>query len=605
MDRGDRGGPGVWLSLLVAAVATTAAMLLMFWTRSAFQIRTLPERVMEWVLLFIPPDVFEGGIGRFGPQAKVYALYFAVAVMALILLASGMALLRGARSALALWLMGPLLYLFAMGVVMPVTGAGLFGAALTQVPALVNACYLAIGLSYSTLLLLGRAFAPRPTTYRPTAAGSTAARAAGVGPRRELVLGLIPTLAAYAGVLWFGRRGGVTGSNLPLVTIQVTPQPGAAPAAPVDPTSAAALSASRPSNAPVEPPPATPAAEPMMAAPAAQPPVASLPTPKPMKKQLTRDKDGSLTAGVRQPGTLAELITPVEAHYHVTKNPVADPVIKPEDWRLVLDGEFQRPVQLDYHTLRLLPSVEVAKTLECISNLTDKCELVPFGCELIGTARWRGVRLRTLIEQAGGFKPGVASVQLVGADEFVSAIPPEVALDPNTLVAFEMDGDVLPYEHGYPARVLTPNHYGFKSAKWVIAIRPTTREVRDWYAQRNWNKDGIVKSMTRIDVPAPGASLPAGAQRIAGIAYAGDRGVSKVEYSTNGGQSWQEARLLEPSPGKDAWVRWEGGFQVASGASMTLTARLTEGNGTLQIEEFSLAQPDGASGWNSITVRGA
>ncbi|MBA2447182.1 MAG: molybdopterin-dependent oxidoreductase [Chloroflexi bacterium] len=324
-----------------------------------------------------------------------------------------------------------------------------------------------------------------------------------------------------------------------------------------------------------------------------------------MDKPIARDEYGATTAGARQPGALAELITPTENHYHVTKNPVSDPVVRPESWRLVLDGELQRPVQLDYRTLRQLPAVEMAKTLECISNFTAECQLVPFGCELIGTAVWKGVPLKDLIELAGGFKPGVVSVSLFGEDEFVSAIPAEVALDPGTLLAYEMNGDVLPYEHGYPARILTPGRYGYKSPKWVRGIRPTTREVPDWYAQRNWSKDGIVKTMSRIDVPAPGAALAPGRQRIAGIAYAADRGISMVEFSADGGQTWQTATFLEPAPGKDAWIRWEGGFELPPGAMARLFARATDGTGRLQTREFVLPAPNGASGWNSIEVKSA
>ncbi|MBA2448255.1 MAG: hypothetical protein H0V51_09550, partial [Chloroflexi bacterium] len=122
-----------WLpSLGIAGAATAAAMLLMFWTRNAFQIRTLPERVMEWVLLFVSPDTLEAGISQFRFQAKVYALYVAVAGMAAILLVVGTLLLARASSPWAIWAVGPLLYLAAMGAIMPITGGGLFGSELFQ-----------------------------------------------------------------------------------------------------------------------------------------------------------------------------------------------------------------------------------------------------------------------------------------------------------------------------------------------------------------------------------------------------------------------------------------------------------------------------------------
>jgi hypothetical protein len=148
-----------------------------------------------------------------------------------------------------------------------------------------------------------------------------------------------------------------------------------------------------------------------------------------------------------------------------------------------------------------------------------------------------------------------------------------------------------------------PGRYGMKSAKWVVGLRPMGREFVDWYGQRQWSKQAIVKTMTRIDVPGPAAELPPGQHRIAGIAYAGDRGVSKVEFSTDGGRTWRVAELLEPPAGRDTWVRWQGQFTLVPGAETTLVARATDGSGALQIEEFSLPQPDGGSGWHTADVR--
>ena len=277
----------------------------------------------------------------------------------------------------------------------------------------------------------------------------------------------------------------------------------------------------------------------------------------------------------------------------------------PDDWRLVVDGEVQRPFELDYAALRKLPSVEVTRTLECISNLVDKCELAPFGCDLISTARWKGVRLSDVLGLVGGLKPGVTFLATISADEYTTALPIDVAMSPDSLLVFEMNGQVLPREHGYPARLLVPGRYGMKNPKWVVALRPMKREFVDWYGQRSWSREARVKTMTRIDVPARDAHLQAGPQRIAGVAYAGDRGIQKVEFSADGSQTWQTADLTEPAAGRDVWVRWQGRFTIAAGAEVTLVARATDASGALQPQPFSLAQPDGAAGWNTITVRGA
>ena len=273
------------------------------------------------------------------------------------------------------------------------------------------------------------------------------------------------------------------------------------------------------------------------------------------------------------------------------------------DWRLRIDGAVQRPVEIDYANLRALPAVEVVKTLQCISNFVTKCELVPFGCDLISTARWKGVRVSDVLALAGGARPDAVTLAAFGADEFTSAVPIDVARAPDALLAYEMNGQVLPREHGYPLRLLVPGRYGMKNAKWVIALRALNREFLDWYGQRNWSRTAVVKTMARIDVPAPGAVLPPGEHRVAGIAYAGDRGVSLVEYSADGGGTWEPAEFLEPPAGKDVWVRWQGRFTLPPGAEATLVARATDGTGALQPEAFGLPQPDGGSGWHAIEVR--
>ncbi|HEX2186068.1 MAG TPA: molybdopterin-dependent oxidoreductase, partial [Chloroflexota bacterium] len=320
-------------------------------------------------------------------------------------------------------------------------------------------------------------------------------------------------------------------------------------------------------------------------------------------RQLKRDNDGAVLPSGRPRGELAQPITSNDDFYIVTKNAAGDPVLHAEEWRLRVDGQVQRPIELDYASLRKLPAVEITKTLECISNFVCKCEMAPFGCDLISTARWKGVRLSDVLGLAGGLKPGVVSLAAIAADEFTTALPLEAALDPETLLVYEMNGQVLPREHGYPVRVLVPGHYGMKNAKWVVGLRPMGREFVDWYGQRQWSKQAVVKTMTRIDVPGPGAELPPGQHRIAGIAYAGDRGVAKVEFSADGGRTWRVAELLEPPAGRDTWVRWQGQFTLAPGAETTLVARATDGTGALQIEEFSLPQPDGGSGWHTADVR--
>jgi DMSO/TMAO reductase YedYZ molybdopterin-dependent catalytic subunit len=318
---------------------------------------------------------------------------------------------------------------------------------------------------------------------------------------------------------------------------------------------------------------------------------------------MKRDKDGVVLPAGRRPGELTDLITSNDDFYIVSKNAGGDPVLEGKAWRLWVDGDVERPLELDYATLRKLPAIEAARTLECISNFAAKCELAPFGCDLISTARWKGVRVATILELAGGVKSGSSVVAVIGADEYTSSLPLEALMDPDALLVYEMNGEVLPREHGYPARLLVPGRYGMKSAKWVIGLRPTSRDFLDWYGQRKWSKDGIVGTMSRIDLPPRGTDLRPGTYNVAGIAYAGARGVEQVEFSDDGGTTWQAARFLEPPLARDAWARWIGQFSLESDAQLTLMARATDASGARQSEAFELPEPNGSSGWPSLDVQ--
>jgi DMSO/TMAO reductase YedYZ molybdopterin-dependent catalytic subunit len=587
-----------------ALLAAGAAVGLQFWLRAAVQVRTLPERMTEWLLLYVPIDAFARGIQTLGPKAKVYALYGSAAVMTAALLGLGALALRRRWSPAAVLGLTAALFLAAMAGLMPLTGGGFFGAALAQHPLLVNGVYASVALAYGALLLLGGAAVATPGGGAPpSGARWPGARA---GRRRLGVAAVSGAGSALAGlVAWRQSRiaGGSAGSALPLARApaDLLRTGHDAPAAPTPPVATVHPGLR---DAPTELTPevlATAIAPPEP--PAETPEAAPLPQPE-ETRQLARDQDGALEAAARARGELAPALTPTRAHYVVTKNAVADPELDAETWRLVLDGEVYRPVQVDYGTLRQLPAVELYKTLECISNFTAMCELAAFGCDLISTSLWKGARLRDVLELAGGLKPGVVSLRVAGADEFSSAIPPALATDPDTLLVYELNGEPLPRQHGYPVRLLSPGRYGFKSCKWVVGVRALRTEHVDWYGQRNWSRTGVVKTMSRIDVPANGARLAPGRQRIAGVAYAGDRGVGAVQFSPDGGRTWNPADFLEPAPGRDAWVRWAAAFDLAPGETKRLVCRAVDRLGQVQTAEFRLPQPNGGSGWHRIEVSG-
>jgi DMSO/TMAO reductase YedYZ molybdopterin-dependent catalytic subunit len=570
-------GPIRWLpALVVSCIASGVALLLQNVLRDTWQMRTLPERVEEWLLLFVPLDLFEQGLQQLGANAKEVALAGTVAGMAALLFGVGVLALRAAWTGWRLLGLGVGMWLFTMAIVMPVTGAGFFATDLLIAPLLVNAGYLVVFLGYTCVLIGGRMFSHLGVEQRPKM----------MAERRALLAGVVGTLLAGGIARVVGAQGGLVASSLPLAaapTLQPAPTP-----IPETATSETAIPQTMTRQA------ATPIAAP-------SPTLAPLPDPPP-PRHLARDQGGALTAAGRPKGELAAPITPNDGFYVVTKNAVMDPIVDAASWRLVIDGEVNRPVQVDYRTLLALPAVELTKTLECISNFTAGCSLTNYGCDLISTALWKGARLSDVLDLAGGLKPSAVGLAFLSTDEFSAGLTPDIVADPETLVVYEMNGQPLPREHGFPARLLVPGRYGMKNPKWLSGIRAMTQEYPGWYEQRNWNKDGIIKTMSRIDVPADGARLTAGDQRIAGIAYAGDRGLTRVEFSTDDGGTWQPARILEPMAGKDAMVRWEATISLPVGASLTITVRATDGAGDLQTEEFQLPQPDGASGRDAITV---
>ncbi len=641
-------------AVVVSLASSLATLFLMQWARGAYQIRTLPERLMEWSLLFMSSEQFEAGIARFGTSAKTLALGgFTIGTVA-VLLGLGVVAVRAGVTAILLTSAG--LWLFAMAVVMPLTGGGFFGSSLLADVPLTNVSYLTLAAVYGATLLLGRWLALGLNAPAPS--GSVARTAAGsLAMARRAFLGTgLGALGGLAATAMLGRNAGSVASDLPLATIDslpiatatpeargavptatgtaptataasasaTVPSPTAVSLAAAPPTTAptiaakpavatataAPAAAAKPAPAPTQPPASKPTVAPAAPAPptATSAPAAPPPTPAPLppnptpKRQLKRDDDGSLTASGRKAGELAKLITPIPDFYITTKNAGGDPIVDGARWRMVLDGEMNRPVQVDLRTIRALPSVTVAKTLECISNRVTRCEEAPFGCDLISTAEWRGARFADVLALAGGLKANVRSFAIIGADEYSASIPANSGVIADLVLAYEMNGETLPLEHGYPLRLIIPDRYGYKNAKWVVGIRAMTGGHVDWYGARGWSADGIVKTMSRIDVPANGAQLPPGEHRAAGIAYAGARGIRTIEFSADGGATWAPARLVEPPIGRDVWTRWESTFTLRPGQPIELTVRAIDGAGQRQNEQYSLVPPDGQSGRHAITV---
>lgn len=290
---------------------------------------------------------------------------------------------------------------------------------------------------------------------------------------------------------------------------------------------------------------------------------------------------------------LSARVTPNSKFYRISKN-LFDPTVDAGDWTLNIHGLVASPLTLKYDQLSSWTAAERYWTLECISN--------EVGGELISNARWKGIPLKTLVEQTRP-RPEARYLIIRSADGYSTAVPLESALDPDALAAYQMNGVALPQIHGFPLRMLIPGRFGMKNPKWVTEMELSAENYLGFWESRGWSNEAVVKTMSRFDVPTDRDTLSAGqTYPLAGIAYAGDRGISKVEVSVDGGRSWQPMNLESPfSP--YAWVRWARQWTPAVPGKYTLVVRATDGRGNLQTSQRVPTLPNGASGWHTITVQ--
>jgi DMSO/TMAO reductase YedYZ molybdopterin-dependent catalytic subunit len=289
---------------------------------------------------------------------------------------------------------------------------------------------------------------------------------------------------------------------------------------------------------------------------------------------------------------ITPLVTPNEDFYRID-TALSVPRVNVETWRLRIDGMVSRPLELDYEDLLALPMVEADVTLCCVSN--------EIGGNLIGNARWLGVPLAALLERAG-VHPTATQVVGRSVDGWTGGFPTAVARDGRAaLVAVGMNGEPLPLQHGFPARLVVPGLYGYVSAtKWLSQIELTTWEGFDGYwVPRGWAKEGPVRTSSRIDVPAHGRSIPPGPTAVAGVAWAQHTGVDAVEVRIDGG-AWQPARLADELD-VDTWRQWVLEWDAEAG-SHELEVRATDRSGYTQTGERRPVAPDGATGWHRVRV---
>ena len=291
---------------------------------------------------------------------------------------------------------------------------------------------------------------------------------------------------------------------------------------------------------------------------------------------------------------LSPIIVPNTDFYRID-TAFSVPRVDLKDWTLSITGRVEHPYSLSYFDLLDMRMVERDVTLSCVSN--------EVGGGLVGNARWQGIPLSDLLNRAG---VDANAEQIIGrsVDDFTVGFPLAAAFDGReALVAVGMNGEPLPFEHGFPARLVVAGLYGYVSAtKWLSEIELAGWDEFDAYwIPRGWAKEGPIKTQSRIDTPRESERVAAGPLAVAGVAWAPTRGIAKVEVQLGEDQPWVEAELSEPLS-INAWVQWQVRWEPQPG-SHQVRVRATDGDGVLQDERRRPTPPDGATGWHTRVVQ--
>ncbi|MFE5484036.1 molybdopterin-dependent oxidoreductase [Streptomyces sp. NPDC056527] len=295
---------------------------------------------------------------------------------------------------------------------------------------------------------------------------------------------------------------------------------------------------------------------------------------------------------------ISAFTTPNRDFYRVDTALVV-PKVNAATWTLRIHGKgVARPRTYTLDQLLARPLVERDITLACVSN--------EVGGPYVGNARWLGVPLAGLLAECGVRPPsrGGKADQLVArsVDGMTLGSPVEAVLDGrDAMLAVGMNGEPLPFDHGFPVRMLVPGLYGYVSAcKWIEDIELTTFDAYDpYWVKRDWARRAPVKTQSRIDTPRPFARPAAGTVMVAGVAWAQHRGIDRVEVRVDDGP-WQDADLAARHT-VDTWRQWSFRWKAAPGGH-TVTVRATDGTGAVQTEQRTRTAPDGASGRHSVFV---
>ncbi|MDN4160938.1 molybdopterin-dependent oxidoreductase [Nocardioides abyssi] len=270
------------------------------------------------------------------------------------------------------------------------------------------------------------------------------------------------------------------------------------------------------------------------------------------------------------------------------------PIVDHESWTLTIDGDVDQEVTFTFDDILAMDLVEKDITLTCVSNSV--------GGKYVGGARWLGVPLNELLDRAG---VGSRADQILSTDVDGMKISTPLALATDgrdALLAVGMNGEPLPREHGFPARMVIPGLYGFISAtKWVTRMTLTTYdEQQAYWTDREWATDAPIKPSSRIDTPRALAQLDAGENVIGGVAWAqGNGGVGRVQVRIDGGP-WEDTEL-GADVNNDYWRQWFLRWDATPGQHR-IASRVIDGDGDPQTAVRANPFPEGSSGIQELIV---
>ncbi|MGH2460611.1 MAG: molybdopterin-dependent oxidoreductase [Chloroflexota bacterium] len=322
--------------------------------------------------------------------------------------------------------------------------------------------------------------------------------------------------------------------------------------------------------------------------------IGTLPTlpPRPDEAVAAGSPGPAATPASSATPALPASVTPADRFYVVSKN-LIDPVVDAKSWQLSVGGLVTHPFSLSYADILAMPSKETYRTLECISN--------EVGGDLISNGQWVGVGLADLLTKAE-VSNGATTVHFTSVDGYTDTMALEKARDPSTLLAYKLNGQPLPSKHGFPLRVLGTGTYGMKNPKWLTRIDLITAVTPGFWEGQGWSSSAIVQTMARIDAPASGSTVQGPIVPIAGIAFAGARGIQRVEVSTDGGKSWAAVQTQTPL-GANTWTLWTYAWQSPKPGNYNVVVRAVDGTGQVQTPRETDTFPDGATGYESIDIR--